>query len=51
MMICMEREKGEFGENRKLKKVVFDFKVNYFNNRLKVQKCIFLLRRYGIDLG
>jgi len=34
-----------------LRKVGFDFKVNYFNNRLKLQKYVFLLRRYGIDLG
>ncbi len=34
-----------------LRKGGFDFKVNYFNNRLKLQKYVFLLRRYGIDLG
>ena len=34
-----------------LRKVGFDFKVNYFNNRLKLQKYVFLLRKYGIDLG
>ena len=33
------------------RKVGFDFKVNYFNNRLKLQKYVFLLRRYGVDLG
>ena len=33
------------------RKAGFDFKVNYFNNRLKLQKYVFLLRRYGIDLG
>jgi len=30
---------------------IFKFKVNIFNNRLKLQKYVFLARRYGFDLG
>lgn len=47
----MERKENLAKIVNSLKKVGFDFKVNYFNNRLKLQKYIFLLRRYGIDLG
>ncbi len=45
------REKLAKIVNSLRRKVDFDFKVNYFNNRLKLQKYVFLLRRYGIDLG
>jgi len=34
-----------------LKKIGFNFNVNRFNHRLKLQKYVFLARRYGIDLG
>jgi len=30
---------------------IFKFKVNIFNNRLKLQKYVFLARKYGFNLG
>jgi len=47
----MERKEKLAKIVNSLKKVGFDFKVSHFNNRLKLQKYVFLLRRYGIDLG
>ncbi len=34
-----------------LEKIGFNFNVRLFNNRLKLQKFVFLAKQYGIDLG
>jgi uncharacterized protein YwgA len=34
-----------------LEDIGFNFNVNRFNHRLKLQKYVYLARRYGIDLG
>ena len=34
-----------------LENIGFNFDVNRFNHRLKLQKYVYLARRYGIDLG